>query len=189
VHASVLADFREQLLAATLATPYGDPLDPATVCGPMIDEDAARRAIAWIDEAVALGATLLAGGRREGRLVVPTLLEGVPATARLATEEAFAPILCLSSFATTEEGFAAVNASRFGIHTSVFTHDEAVVERAFRELEVGGVVIDDFPTLRFDAMPYGGVKRSGLGREGVRYAFEELSLPKVLLERRRDAQK
>ncbi|MBM4356588.1 MAG: aldehyde dehydrogenase family protein [Deltaproteobacteria bacterium] len=189
VHAAILPAFRERLLAATLATPMGDPLEATTVCGPMIHEDAARKAIDWIEEAVALGARLLAGGRRDGRLVEPTLLEDVPRNARLATEEAFAPVVCLSSFADTEDAFAAVNASRFGLHVSVFTRDEALVERAFRELEVGGVVVDEFPTLRFDAMPYGGVKRSGVGREGIRYAFDELSVPKVLLERRPVIQK
>lgn len=189
VQSSVLPAFRERLVAATVATRVGEPMDPGTVCGPMITEVAARRAIEWIDEAVALGAKRLVGGRRDGRLVEPTLLEDVPPTARLATEEAFAPILCLSEFRTTDEAFAAVNASRFGIHASVFTRDDVIIERAFRELEVGGLIVDDFPTLRFDAMPYGGVKRSGIGREGVRFAFEELSLPKVLLERRRDAQK
>jgi len=184
VEASALDSFREALIAETRALPVGDPLDPKTVCGPMIDEHAAIRALDWIDEAVALGARLLVGGTREGRLVYPTLLEGVPPLAKLAHEEAFAPVLTLSSFASAEEAFAAVNASRFGLHASVFTRDQVLVERAFRELEVGGVIWNDHPSMRFDVMPYGGVKRSGMGREGLRYAYEAMSTPKVLLGRR-----
>ncbi len=182
--AAIYPAFREAMVAETLAIPYGDPLDPNTVCGPMITGAAASRAMEWISEAESAGARVLAGGRREGDLVTPTLLEGVPKGCRLASEEAFAPVVCLASFDTEAEAFAAVNASRFGIHASVFTKDKARIERAFRDLDVGGVIVDDFPTLRFDNMPYGGVKRSGVGREGVRYAYEEMSLPKVLLVRR-----
>lgn len=184
VERHALDAFRAVLVAETEAVVVGDPLDPKTVCGPMIDESAAERAVSWIDEAVRFGARVLVGGRRDGATVYPTLLEGVPPEARLAHEEAFAPVLTLSAFDSAEEGIAAVNASRFGIHASVFTRDRTVAERAFRDLEVGGVVWNDLPTLRFDGMPYGGVKRSGIGREGVRYAFEAMSTPKVLLERR-----
>jgi acyl-CoA reductase-like NAD-dependent aldehyde dehydrogenase len=184
VEASAHEAFRAALVEATRATPFGDPLEPTTVCGPMIREDAARRAAAWLEEAVRGGAKVLAGGTRAGSLFAPTLVEGVPQGCKLATEEVFAPILCLSTFSSEKEAYAAVNASRFGIHASVFTRDEARVERAFHALEVGGVVVGDMPSLRFDNMPYGGVKRSGQGREGVRYAYEEMSTPKVLLARR-----
>jgi aldehyde dehydrogenase (NAD+) len=155
VEASALNAFREALIAETL-----------------------------VDEAVRLGARLLVGGTREGRLVRPTLLEGVPPTAKLAHEEAFAPVLTLSSFTSADEAFALVNGSRFGLQASVFTRTPTVAERAFRDLEVGAVVWNDHPSMRFDVMPYGGVKRSGIGREGLRYAYEAMSTPKVLLGRR-----
>ena len=183
-HQAVYEEVKRRLTAETLATVYGDPLDDKTVCGPLISAGAADRTMAWIDEAVKAGAKLLAGGKREGNVVVPTLIEGVPPGCKLATEEVFASVLTLSRFDSADEAFSAVNRSRFGIHCGVFTRDAAVIEHAFRDLEVGGVVINDFPTLRFDNMPYGGVKRSGVGREGVHYAYDEMTLPKVLLERR-----
>ncbi len=183
-HRAVYDEVKRRLVAETLATPYGDPLDDKTVCGPLISASAADRTMAWIDEAVQAGAKVLAGGKREGNVVVPTLIEGVPPGCKLATEEVFSSVLTLSPFDGADDAFAAVNRSRFGIHCGVFTRDPAIIERAFRELEVGGVVVNDFPTLRFDNMPYGGVKRSGVGREGVHYAYDEMTLPKVLLEKR-----
>jgi acyl-CoA reductase-like NAD-dependent aldehyde dehydrogenase len=187
VHDAVYDEVKKRLVAETAKTPAGDPLDPATVCGPLISKSAADRVMAWLDEAVAAGARVIAGGQRERNLVRPTLIEDVPRAAKLATEEVFGPVVTLSRFGSADDAFAAVNGSRFGIHCSVFTRDHAVVERAYRELEVSGVVVNDFPTLRFDNMPYGGVKRSGVGREGVRYAYEEMTMPKVLLERRSGA--
>ncbi len=183
-HRAVYDEVKRRLAAETEATVWGDPLGDATVCGPLISAGAAERTMAWIDEAVKAGAKILAGGRREGNLVVPTLVEGVPAGCKLATEEVFAPVLTLAPFDGEADAFAAVNRSRFGIHCGVFTRDAGVVERAFRALDVSGVIVNDFPTLRFDNMPYGGVKRSGVGREGVRYAYDEMTIPKVLLARR-----
>ncbi|HXH61748.1 MAG TPA: aldehyde dehydrogenase family protein [Fimbriimonadaceae bacterium] len=176
---------RKHLVAATLATKTGDPMSEQTVCGPMISADAAERVMAWIEEAEDRGAHVLAGGNRIGNMVEPTLIEDVPGDCRLATEEAFGPVLTLARFDDEGEAYDAVNRSRFGIHCSVFTGDAARIERAFSALEVGGVIANEFPSLRFDNMPYGGEKRSGFGREGVRYAYEEMTTPKVLLELRR----
>ena len=183
-HADVYDAVRERLTRMTLATAFGDPLLPATVCGPLISSHAADRVMAYIDEARRGGGKVLAGGEREGNVVLPTLLEDVPGSCKLAQEEVFGPVMTLSRFGSAEEAFAAVNRSRFGIQCGIFTHDEALIAAAFRELDVGGVVVNDFPTLRFDVMPYGGVKRSGVWREGLRYAYDEMTLPKVLLGRR-----
>lgn len=175
--------FKECLAEATRTTPTGNPLDEATVCGPVINADAADRIMSWIAEAESQGAKVLAGGNRIGNLIEPTLLEDVPPTCSLATEEVFGPVLTLSSIESEKDAISMVNASRFGIHCSAFTHDKDRVARCFNELDVGGLVVNDFPNLRFDSMPYGGNKRSGFGREGVRFAFEEMTTTRVLLER------
>lgn len=180
VHASVYEPFRERLARETRDLPTGDPEDEATVCGPLISAEAAARIRGWIEGS---GATVVAGGGGEGNLVRPTLLEDVPPTCALATEEAFAPVMALSRFETLEEAAAHVNASRFGIQAGLFTRDLAVAERAFRLLEVGGLVVNDSPSLRFDVMPYGGVRRSGFGREGLREAMDEMTTPKTLVVR------
>ncbi len=188
VHRSVYDGFRERLARETSELPTGDPEDEATVCGPLITPEAAERAQRMVRES---GATLVAGGGGEGTLMFPTLLEDVPEGCALATEEVFAPVLTLAPFDTLEEAAEKVNASRFGIHAGIFTRDLATAEAAFRLLDVSGVVVNDSPSLRFDAMPYGGVRRSGFGREGLREAMDEMTLPKTLvlrsLSRRRDA--
>jgi acyl-CoA reductase-like NAD-dependent aldehyde dehydrogenase len=175
IHQDVYADMRARLIEATLACKSGDPEDPTTVCGPLVSAEAADKVQAWLQEALDGGGKLLAGGLRDGNVVSPTLIENVPASARLSCEEVFGPVLTLSSFATLDEAIAAVNASNYGIHAGVFTRDPAAAERCFNELEVGGVVVNDYPTLRFDSLPYGGVKNSGFGREGVRYAMDEMT--------------
>lgn len=177
-HEAIYAELRERLTRATQACPAGDPRDPATVCGPLISDQAADAVQRVISQAQA---TLLAGGRRERRLVYPTLLEDVPLDSDLATREVFGPVATLAAFATVDQAIERVNASRYGIQVGVFTRDEGVGDRFWREAQVGGVVLDDIPTVRFDAMPYGGVKESGFGREGVRFAIEEMTEPKALL--------
>ena len=171
---------RERLARETESCPTGDPEDERTVCGPLISVEAAERARRMVAES---GARVVAGGGGEGALMRPTLLENVPEGCALATEEAFAPVLALAPFRTLEEAAARVNASRFGIHASIFTRDLATAERAYRLLDVGGVVVNDSPSLRFDAMPYGGVRRSGFGREGLREAMDEMTTPKVRVDR------
>lgn len=183
VHRDVYESVRERLVAATRACPAGDPRDPATVCGPLISVDAAERVDRWIDEATQAGARPLVRGARDRALLAPALLEDVPETTPLGCQEAFGPVLGLAAYDELDEAIARVNRSKFGIHTGVFTHDIRLAERAFRGLDVGGVIVNDFPTLRFDLMPYGGVKRSGFGREGLRYAMDDFSEPKAMVVR------
>lgn len=183
VQAGVYEEVRDRLTRATRECAFGDPTLETTVCGPMISADAANTAWARVEDALEGGASLLAGAPPQGAMFPPTLLEGVPPESKLATEEVFAPVLTIGKFESEDEAFAAVNRSQFGIHCGVFTHDSARQRRAFETLEVGGVVIDDYPTLRFDRLPYGGVKRSGFGREGVRFAMEEMSELKSCVRR------
>ena len=179
-HSSVYERFRTLLARETEECPTGDPEDEATVCGPMISVEAADCARSMIEES---GAKRVADGGGEGTLVRPILLEEVPEGDALAHEEAFAPVLTLAPFETLEEAAANVNASRFGIHAALFTRDLATAERAYDLLDVGGVIVNDAPSLRFDVMPYGGVRRSGFGREGLREAMDEMTTPKARVDR------
>jgi aldehyde dehydrogenase (NAD+) len=149
--------------------------------GPLIDESAAIRVGAWVDEAVASGARLLTGGTRSGTSYAPTVLEQVPTDARVLTEEVFGPVLVLERFGDLDDAFARVNDSRFGLQAGVFTRDIAVAFHASAVLDVGGVVIGDVPSYRADQMPYGGTKDSGRGREGVRSAMDDLTEERVLV--------
>ena len=180
VHRSVIETFRDHLIRETETCPTGDPEDERTVCGPLITADAAEKARHLVAES---GGTVLAGGGGKGTLMNPVLLENVPPESPLSTEEAFAPVLTLAPFDNLEEAVRRVNASRFGIHASVFTRDLDVAERAYRLLDVGGVIVNDAPSLRFDIMPYGGVRRSGFGREGLREAMDEMTTPKTRVVR------
>jgi acyl-CoA reductase-like NAD-dependent aldehyde dehydrogenase len=182
-HADAYDAFKEKLIRQTEACPTGDPKDAKTVCGPLIHAEAADRVESWIAEAEAKGAKALVRGKREGNTLWPTLMEDVPREAKLGCEEVFGPVLTLQRVADLDEAFERVNASPFGIHASIFTSDLLAQERAFRELEVGGVVVNDFPSVRFDDLPYGGVEASGFGREGVRFGVEEMSQPKSFVRR------
>jgi acyl-CoA reductase-like NAD-dependent aldehyde dehydrogenase len=177
--------FVEKLLARVKQVPTGDPAEERTVCGPVIDDRAAERITAWVDEAVAGGARVLAGHTRKGRLLQPTLLVDVPPEAKAAQEEIFGPVVAVWPVADWDAGLAAINRGKYGLQAGVFTRDLARVRTAFRQLEVGGVIVNDAPNLRSDNMPYGGVKQSGLGREGVRYAMDELSEERALVTRLR----
>ncbi|MCC7434163.1 MAG: aldehyde dehydrogenase family protein [Methanoregulaceae archaeon] len=177
-------EVKSRLIEATKDCPTGDPRDERMVCGPLISSTEAERVMHWIAEACSQGATLLAGGGRSGNIVEPTLLENVPNASKLGCEEVFGPVLTLRPYNDIAEPIAHINASPFGIHTGVFTQNDLLARRAFQELDVGGVVIDDFPTLRFDVLPYGGVRKSGFGREGVRYALEEMTELRSLVRRR-----
>lgn len=182
-HDAIYGAFRERMVEAARTLPCGDPADEKTVAGPVIDDRAAARIIDWVEEARDAGARVLTGGSREGRLVAPTVVEGVPAGLRLLDEEVFGPVVVLDRYSDFEDALARVNASRYGLQAAVFTHDERRIRRAFEEVEVGGLVVNDFPMLRVDNFPYGGVKASGAGREGVRYAMEEMTEPRVLVSR------
>jgi len=182
-HESVYDELRERLVAATRALVMGDPKDERTFIGPMIAEEEAIRLHGWIESAVARGARLLCGGRRDGALLEATLLEDVPAREALVCKEAFGPVAVLSRFRDFDAALAQVNDSVYGLQAGVFTRDLYRAQRAWDVLEVGGVVIGDVPSFRADHMPYGGVKESGLGREGVRFAMEEMTEIRLLLIR------
>ena len=171
----------EKVVAAVEAQRTGDPTDPGTDVGPMINVAAAERVEAWVEEAVAAGATLLTGGGRDGASYEPTVLAGVPDHAKVVSEEVFGPVLVLRAFEGFDEAVRLVNDSRFGLQAGVFTHDLRTAFRAHRDLEVGGVIIGDVPSFRADQMPYGGVKGSGVGREGVRSAMEDYTYERVLV--------
>ncbi|GHC75390.1 aldehyde dehydrogenase [Nocardiopsis terrae] len=174
-------DFLSRLVDRVEALGTGDPADPGTDVGPLVDEAAAERVASWVEEAVAAGARLLTGGHRDGVTMAPTVLADVPSDARVVREEVFGPVLVVQRVADTDAAFAAVNDSDFGLQTGVFTRDLPTAFRAHRELEVGGVVIGDVPTFRADQMPYGGVKRSGVGKEGLRAAMTDLTHERVLV--------
>jgi acyl-CoA reductase-like NAD-dependent aldehyde dehydrogenase len=159
----------------------GDPLDPQTELGPMVDAAAAERTQRWVDEAVAMGGKLLLGGKADGTFFPPTILTDVPPTAQVCSNEAFAPLVVAFPFREFEEAIDQVNDSMFGLQTGVFTNDLANAWRAFSELEVGGVIVNDVPTYRIDHMPYGGVKDSGLGREGLRWAIEDMTEVRIMV--------
>jgi acyl-CoA reductase-like NAD-dependent aldehyde dehydrogenase len=175
VHRDTCADWTTRISAAV------DALHLADDVGPVIDERAAERIETWVAEAVDAGATCVRGGTRDGALVAPTVLTDVPQTARVLREEVFGPVLVLCPVDSEEEAFARINDSRFGLQAGLFTHDLRVVDSATRWLEVGGIVVGDVPSYRADQMPYGGVKDSGSGREGVRAAMDDLTEEKVVV--------
>jgi acyl-CoA reductase-like NAD-dependent aldehyde dehydrogenase len=181
VDASVFDRLVPKIVARVGAQVTGDPLDEATDVGPLVDEAAAVRVTSWVDEAVAQGARLLIGGRRDGAHVDPVVLVDVPPHAKVASEEVFGPVLVIAEVDGVDDAVEAVNASRFGLQAGVFTHDLQTAFRMHRDLHVGGVVIGDVPSFRADQMPYGGVKESGVGREGVRFAMEDLTYERVLV--------
>jgi acyl-CoA reductase-like NAD-dependent aldehyde dehydrogenase len=183
IHERIYAPLRDRLVAATTALRSGDPRDPETTIGPMISEKEAARLDAWIREAVAAGGRLLCGGKRDGALLEATLLEDVPGDQRVVCAEAFGPVAVLSRYRDFDEALRQVNDSVFGLQAGVFTRDLYKAQKAWDELEVGGVVIGDVPSWRVDHMPYGGVKESGLGREGVRFAIEDMTEIRMLVVR------
>jgi len=181
VHDEVFDDFVGRLTTAAAGLRLGDPLDPATDLGPMVDEKAALRAQAWVDEAVGMGGRVLVGGTANGTFFPPTILVDTPVEARVCSEEAFAPLVVLFRFSEFADAVRRVNASWYGLQAGVFTNDLANAFSAFNDLEVGGVILNDIPTYRIDHMPYGGVKDSGLGREGLRHAIEDMTEIRILV--------
>ena len=181
VHAARAEDFTRRFVEAARRVKIGDPRDPENLVGPMIDEANAERIERWIAEALSAGARLLLGGARQGRVVPPTVLTGAPRDARIAAEEAFGPVAILEPVASFDEAIARVNDSVYGLQAGVFTRDLAHTLRAFEQLVVGAVIVNDAPSYRIDHMPYGGVKESGLGREGIREAIRELTEERLLV--------
>ncbi|MGM1061000.1 aldehyde dehydrogenase family protein [Saccharothrix sp. Mg75] len=181
VHRDVADEFVPKLVAAVRSLRTGDPHDPEVEVGPLIDEDNARRVEEWVAEAVAGGATLHVGGGRTGTTVEPTVVQDVPETAKLWHQEVFGPVLAVSVVDSVAEAFEQANATDYGLQAGVFTRDVAVAFEAAAELEVGGVIIGDVPSYRADQMPYGGVKGSGTGREGVRSAMEDFTEERTMV--------
>jgi acyl-CoA reductase-like NAD-dependent aldehyde dehydrogenase len=175
VHESVYEQLKVALVVATRKLVVGDPKDEATFIGPMISEKEAQRLHLWIEEAVAAGGELLCGGNLSGAMLEATLLEDVPKDQSVCTQEAFGPVAILSSFNNFEEALSQANNSTFGLQAGIFTRDLYKMQQAWDTLEVGGVIIGDVPSWRVDNMPYGGVKDSGLGREGVQFAMEDMT--------------
>jgi acyl-CoA reductase-like NAD-dependent aldehyde dehydrogenase len=180
VHEDVWDPFMDRFVAAAQGLKVGDPLDPETDLGPMVDEAAAQRTQSWVDEAVAMGGKLRLGGTADGTFFAPTILTDTPFAAQVCSNEAFAPLVVAFPFGDFGDALRQVNDSFFGLQTGVFTNDLRNAWTAFEELEVGGVVVNDIPTYRIDHMPYGGVKDSGLGREGLRYAIEDMTEIRLL---------
>ncbi|HUS40030.1 MAG TPA: aldehyde dehydrogenase family protein, partial [Pirellulales bacterium] len=175
VHEAIYEDLKDQLVAATGKLVAGDPKDESTFIGPMISEKEAERLESWVHSAVDSGGTLLCGGARQGAMLEATLLEDVPKDQLVCTEEAFGPVAVLSRFTNFEQALREVNESAFGLQAGVFTRDLYKAYQAWDELDVGGVIIGDVPSWRVDHMPYGGVKDSGLGREGIRFAIDDMT--------------
>jgi glyceraldehyde-3-phosphate dehydrogenase (NADP+) len=184
VHRDVYARMRDAMVDRTRAIVSGDPAEETTVSGPVIDAPNADRVMAWVDEAIVQGARRLAGGARDGAVIAPTLLEAVPRDARVVAEEVFGPVIVLDAVDSLDDALRVAGATRFGLQCGLFTHDVRAVMRAWEAIEVGALIHDDAPAFRVDLMPYGGVRDSGLGREGPRWAVEEMTEPRLLVLKR-----
>lgn len=175
---------RDALVTAAEAVPAGNPAHESTVCGPLIDRPNADRVADWIASATAAGGRVLTGGQRSDSVITPTLLENVPTSEPVVADEVFGPVAVLFPYDDLEDGLAMVNDSRYGLQAGIFTSDTAAAQRAWETLEVGAIIHNDVPSWRTDPMPYGGVKASGVGREGPRYAYREMTEERMLVLRR-----
>ena len=184
VHEQVYEEFTDLLVERVKELTMGDPLDETTDVGPMIRESDAKRAASWIEEAVRGGAKLLCGGQRRGSTLSPAVLTGTAPGMKVNCEEIFAPVVTVEPYRDSEEALKMVNDSPYGLQAGIFTNDARLIFHAYEQLEVGGLIVNDVPTFRIDHMPYGGVKDSGFGREGIRYAIEEMTERKLLVMRR-----
>ncbi|MGH2567852.1 MAG: aldehyde dehydrogenase family protein, partial [Bacteroidota bacterium] len=183
LHEAVYESYRDKFVLAAKAVKCGDPTDPQTVMGPLIDDVAADRVSQWIADAVKQGAKIAAGGWRNGRVMGPVVLENVPRTANVFCKEIFGPVVTLHKFSTIEEAVAGVNDSSFGLQAGIFSNDFQNILYAYNHIDVGALIVNDNPTFRIDNMPYGGIKDSGFGREGLKYAIEAMTEPKLLVVR------
>ena len=173
--------FVDRLIKQVESLKVGDPLDPTVDVGPLIDHGALERVDAWVKEAVAQGAQILTGGKREDPLYSPTVLANTTPQMNVRCQEVFGPVITVQSYQTFEEALAGVNDSPYGLQAGVFTSSVERAMLAHRELQVGGVIVNDVSAFRADQMPYGGSKESGYGREGLRYAMEEMTEPRILV--------
>lgn len=180
VHRPAFDSFLQKFIERTKKLKTGDPLDESTDIGPLIRASDAERATSWIQEAVAAGAKILLGGGRKGSVLEPTILTNTRAEMKVNCEEVFAPVKTVEPYDDFADALGRINASPYGLQAGVFTNDARLIFRAYDALEVGGLIVGDVPTFRIDHMPYGGVKDSGLGREGLRYAIEEMTEPRLL---------
>jgi len=183
LHSSIYDKFMRQFIEATKSLAVGDPADPETVVGPLIDSKSADRIESWIAEAKADGASVILEGKRKGNILYPTVLTDVPPDAKCRTEEIFGPVVIVDRYDNFPDAINRANATAYGLQAAVFTFDTRIVEQASRELEYGGVIVNDSPMVRVDNYPYGGTKASGFGREGVRYAMEEFTEPRMIVQR------
>jgi len=183
IHEKVYGAFKEKLVTATKALKMGDPNDEETFIGPMISEKEASRLHGWIRSALDKGATLLCGGGCDGAMLEATLLENVHKKEDVVAKEAFGPVAVLSSFKTFDQALKEANETVFGLQAGVFTRDLYKANKAWNKIETGGVVIGDVPSFRADEMPYGGIKESGLGREGLRYSMEDMTEIRIMIIR------
>jgi acyl-CoA reductase-like NAD-dependent aldehyde dehydrogenase len=181
VQQSIFKPFCDTLLRLVEKLQVGDPALDSTDVGPMIRESDGERVEAWIDEAIRGGATRLAGGERTGLLIPPTVLTGTHSPMKVSDEEIFGPVITVEPYEKFTDAIAAVNASKYGLQAGLLTRDAVLIQAAYRTLEVGALIVGDAPTWRLDSMPYGGVKDSGEGREGVRYAIEEMTELRLLV--------
>ncbi len=181
LHEAVYDDMLSRICSRVAALRTGDPRDENTDVGPMISDEAADRAVKLVDEAKADGARVLAGGTRSGTVVAPTILTGTDPGMRVEQEEVFAPVITIARYGDFDDALARANTTRYGLQLGVFTRDTGRIMKAFEESEVGGVVANDIPTFRADHMPYGGVKGSGIGKEGPRYAIREMTEERLLV--------
>jgi glyceraldehyde-3-phosphate dehydrogenase (NADP+) len=180
LHEKIYERFMADFIQATKKLKMGNPLEEETDIGPMITLDAAKQTEEWVEEAVENGARTVLGGKRDGVMFEPTILENVKPELRISWIEAFAPVVVIYRYKDFEEALRGVNHSIYGLQAGIFTSDLKKAFQAFEVLDVGGVIINDIPTFRVDHMPYGGVKESGFGREGLRYAIEEMTEIKLM---------
>ena len=181
VHSKVFDDFTKRLVEGVKALKTGDPMDEATDVPPLIREPDAVRTMEWIEEAQQAGAKILCGGKRNGSVIEPTVLTGTNPHLRVNNAEIFAPVVTVEPYETFPEAVRQINESVYGLQAGIFTRDAGLIQFTFDELEVGSVIVGDVPTFRVDQMPYGGVKDSGLGREGLRYSIEDMTEPKLMV--------
>jgi acyl-CoA reductase-like NAD-dependent aldehyde dehydrogenase len=181
VHEDKLCEFKKKFIEETKATKFGDPSNAGTIVGPLIDKTAADRIESWIKEAVVGGAKILVGGKSNGLVIEPTVLTDVKPDMKVFCEEIFGPVVTVHKFNSIEEAIGGINDSIYGLQAGIFSNDFNNIFYAYENLEVGGVIVNDFPNYRMDHMPYGGIKDSGLGREGIKYAIEEMTESKLMV--------
>ena len=179
---SMFEEFTSRFIGATSQLKTGDPLNSSTDISAMIDEFNACRVEHWIGEAVNQGAVVLFGGKRIGSYIEPTVITGTQSGMKVCDQEVFGPVVCIEKAGSFSEGISRINESRYGLQAGVFTNRLDEMNMAFDKLEVGGVIINDIPTFRVDHMPYGGVKESGFGREGVKYAMLDMMEPRLMIK-------